>query len=160
MVYRTAADVLQAHWDGRLPVNPQAIAQAMGIEVKPLTPFEPATWRPNESGHYSFREGRPLITYNFSDAPVRQRFTIAHEIGHHVHGDLDAPRDTTEQFSARTRDPKEVAANRFAAALLMPAALVKHMVLEQRVNNLSRLAQTFGVSTAAMEFRLKAIGLL
>lgn len=160
MVYRTAADVLQAHWDGRLPVNPQAIAQAMGIEVKALTPFEPATWRPNESGHYSFREGRPLITYNFLDAPVRQRFTIAHEIGHHVHGDLDAPRDTTEQFSARARDPKEVAANRFAAALLMPAALVKHMVLEQRVTDLTKLAQTFGVSTAAMEFRLKAIGLL
>ncbi|QHC91827.1 ImmA/IrrE family metallo-endopeptidase [Pseudomonas chlororaphis] len=160
MVYRTAADVLQAHWDGRLPVNPQAIANAMGIEVKALTPFEPETWRPNESGHYSFREGRPLITYNFLDAPVRQRFTIAHEIGHHVHGDLDAPRDTTEQFSARTRDPKEVAANRFAAALLMPAALVKHMVLEQRVTDLSRLALTFGVSTAAMEFRLKAIGLL
>ncbi|WP_124303133.1 ImmA/IrrE family metallo-endopeptidase [Pseudomonas chlororaphis] len=160
MEYRTANDVLSAHWDGRLPVSPQAIAQAMGIEVKALTPFEPNTWRPNESGHYSYREGRPLITYNFLDAPVRQRFTIAHEIGHHVHGDLDAPRDTSEQFSARARDPREVAANRFAAALLMPAALVKHMVLEQRVTDISRLASTFGVSTAAMEFRLKAIGLL
>ncbi|NWA04059.1 ImmA/IrrE family metallo-endopeptidase [Pseudomonas gingeri] len=132
MEYRTANDVLQAHWDGRLPVNPQAIAVAMGIEVKSLTPFQPETWKENESGHYSYREGKPLITYNFTDAPVRQRFTIAHEIGHHVHGDLDAPRDTSEQFSAKARDPKEIAANRFAAALLMPAALVKHLVLEQR----------------------------
>lgn len=160
MEYKTADDVLRSHWDGRLPVNPQAIATAMGIEVLALSPFKPETWRPNESGHYSYREGQPLITYNFLDAPVRQRFTIAHEIGHHVHGDLDAPRDTSEQFSARSRDPREVAANRFAAALLMPAALVKHMVLEQRVTDLSRLASTFGVSTAAMEFRLKAIGLL
>lgn len=160
MPYRTAADVLQAHWDGRLPVNPQAIAQAMGIELKALTPHDPVTWRANESGHYSYRDGKPLITYNFTDAPVRQRFTIAHEIGHHVHGDLDAPRDTTEQFSAKARDPKEVAANRFAAALLMPAALVKHLVFEQRITDLRKLAQTFGVSTAAMEFRLKAIGLL
>lgn len=160
MEYKTADDVLRSHWDGRLPVNPQAIATAMGIEVQALSPFKPETWRPNESGHYSYREGQPLITYNFLDAPVRQRFTIAHEIGHHVHGDLDAPRDTSEQFSARSRDPREVAANRFAAALLMPAALVKHMVLEQRVTDLSRLASTFGVSTAAMEFRLKAIGLL
>lgn len=160
MVYRTAADVLQAHWDGRLPVNPLAIAQAMGIEVKPQSPFDADTSSPHESGHYTYREGRPLITYNVADAPVRQRFTIAHEIGHHVHGDLDAPRDTTEQFSARARDPKEVAANRFAAALLMPAALVKHMVFEQRVTDLSRLAKAFGVSTAAMAFRLKAIGLL
>lgn len=160
MEYRTANDVLHAHWDGRLPVNPLAIAHAMGIEVKPLNPCDQANWRPNESGHYSYRDGNPLITYNLGDAPVRQRFTIAHEIGHHVHGDLDAPRDTTEQFSARARDPKEVAANRFAAALLMPAALVKHMILEQRVTDLARLAKAFGVSTAAMEFRLKAIGFL
>ncbi|MBK5005532.1 MULTISPECIES: ImmA/IrrE family metallo-endopeptidase [unclassified Pseudomonas] len=160
MEYRTANDVLHAHWDGRLPVNPLAIAHAMGIEVKPLNPFDQANWRPNESGHYSYRDGNPLITYNLGDAPVRQRFTIAHEIGHHVHGDLDAPRDTTEQFSARARDPREVAANRFAAALLMPAALVKHMILEQRVTDLARLAKAFGVSTAAMEFRLKAIGFL
>lgn len=160
MEYRTANDVLQAHWDGRLPVNPQSIAEAMGIEVKSLTPFDQENWRPNESGHYSYRDGKPLITYNSTDASVRQRFTIAHEIGHHVHGDLDAPRDTTEQFSARTRDPKEVAANRFAAALLMPAALVKHLVLEQRITDLARLARAFGVSTAAMEFRLKAIGFL
>ncbi|AVD91084.1 ImmA/IrrE family metallo-endopeptidase [Pseudomonas inefficax] len=158
MEYRTANDVLQAHWDGRLPVNPEAIARSMGIEVRVSSPFNGGS--ATESGHYMYRNGDPLITYNMMDAPVRQRFTIAHEIGHHVHGDLDAPRDTSEQFSARSRDPKEVAANRFAAALLMPAALVKHMVLEQRVTDLSRLASTFGVSTAAMEFRLKAIGLL
>lgn len=158
MEYRTATDVLSSHWDGRLPVNPQAIAQAMGIEVRVSNPFDGSNV--TESGHYMNRNGRPLITYNMLDAPVRQRFTIAHEIGHHVHGDLDAPRDTSEQFSARSRDPREIAANRFAAALLMPAALVKHMVLEQRVTDISKLANAFGVSTAAMEFRLKAIGLL
>lgn len=160
MKYRSAAQVLHAHWDGILPVNPRTIAIAMGVEVKALKPSEPEAGLPIESGHYSFREGRPLITYNALDAPVRQRFTIAHEIGHHVHGDLDAPRDTTEQFRARSRDPREIAANRFAAALLMPAALVKHLVLEQHVYDLHRLAKTFGVSTAAMEFRLKAVGLL
>lgn len=158
MEYRTANDVLEAHWNGSLPVEPKAIAKAMGIEVRPTNPFDGSNV--NESGHYMNRNGRPLITYNSLDVPVRQRFTIAHEIGHHVHGDVDAPRDTSEQFSARARDPREVAANRFAAALLMPAALVKHLVLEQRVTDLVKLAKTFGVSTAAMEFRLKAIGLL
>lgn len=159
MNYKTADDVLRSHWNGQLPVNPKIIAEAMGIEVKALAALDPER-RPSESGHYTFRNGEPLITYNVGDAPVRQRFTIAHEIGHHVHGDLDAPRDTSEQFSARSPDPREVAANRFAAALLMPAALVKHMVLEQRVTDIAKLAGTFGVSTAAMEFRLKAIGLL
>ncbi len=160
MKYRTAAHVLHAHWDGNLPVDPRAIATAMGVEVLALPPSDPENGQPSESGHYSFRNGRALITYNASDAPVRQRFTIAHEIGHHVHGDIDAPRDTTEQFSTRSRDPREAAANRFATALLMPAALVKHMVLELHVYDLRRLAKTFEVSTAAMEFRLKAVGLL
>lgn len=160
MEYRTANDVLDAHWDGGLPVNPEAIARAMGIEVCVADPREP-DYDPKESGHYLYREGdRPLITYNYGEAPVRQRFTIAHEIGHHVHGDLDAPRDTSEQFSARSHDPKEVAANRFAAALLMPAAVVKQAVYGDGVTDLRVLAKKFGVSTAAMEFRLKALGLL
>lgn len=159
MEYRTANDVLNAHWDGGLPVDPEAIAKAMGIDVHVVTPFDDNYT--NESGHYQRRPGeRPLITYNFGEAPVRQRFTIAHEIGHHVHGDLDAPRDTSEQFSAKSRDPREIAANRFAAALLMPAAVVKQAVYGDGNTDLRDLAKKFGVSTAAMEFRLKALGLL
>lgn len=154
MEYKTANDVLKAHWDGRLPINPALIAQDMGIEVKASSPLAV------ESGHYLYRDGDPLITYNPSDAPVRRRFTIAHEIAHHVHGDIDAPRDTAEQFNSRSRDPKEVAANRFAAALLMPAGLVRHLVVDKRMTDIVKLASTFGVSTAAMEFRLRNIGLL
>lgn len=160
MEYRTANDVLDAHWDGGLPVDPAAIAKAMGIEVCVTTPFD-ENYDPTESGHYLHRPGtKPLITYNMSEPPVRQRFTIAHEIGHHVNGDRNAPRDSSAQFSARSHDPKEVAANRFAAALLMPAAMVKHAVYSDGVTDLRELAKKFGVSTAAMEFRLKALGLL
>lgn len=154
MEYKTANDVLKAHWDGKLPVNPFAIAKMMGIEVMESDPLSA------ESGHYCYRDGAPLITYNPADAAVRQRFTLAHEIGHHIHGDIDAPRDTSEQFNSKSRDPREVAANRFAAALLMPAALVKYLVREKRITDLASLAKSFGVSTAAMEFRLKAIGLI
>ncbi|AMS20682.1 hypothetical protein AYK59_11250 [Pseudomonas synxantha] len=156
MRYSTALDVLKAHWDFKLPVDPEAIAIAMGIEVKKSNPLNVGS----ESGHYSYRDGAPLITYNPNDSAVRQRFTLAHEIGHHVHGDVDAPRDTAAQFSSGVRDPREVAANRFAASLLMPAALVKHMVFEEKVTDLGVLARTFGVSTAAMEYRLRNIGII
>ncbi|WP_145129954.1 ImmA/IrrE family metallo-endopeptidase [Pseudomonas sp. URMO17WK12:I11] len=154
MRYSSALDVLKAHWDFKLPVDAKAIAQKMGIEVRPAEPGS------RESGHYVYRDGAPLITYNPSETTVRQRFTIAHEIGHHVNGDIDAPRDTDRQMSASVRDPREVAANRFAAALLMPAALVKHMIFEEKVTDLKRLANAFGVSTAAMEYRLRNIGIL
>lgn len=152
MEYRTANDVLKAHWDGLLPVDPAAIARDMGVRVEGCIL--------DHSGHYSFNGGEPVIQFNITEPAVRQRFTLAHEIGHHVHGDLDAPRDTSEQFNSRSRDPREIAANRFAAALLMPAAIVKHLVLEKGISSLQELAKIFGVSTAAMEFRLKNIGLL
>jgi Zn-dependent peptidase ImmA (M78 family) len=154
MSQQTALDVLNHHWDFKLPVDPVAIAKQMGIEVRPAEPGS------RESGHYTYRDGRPLITFNESESPVRQRFTIAHEIGHHVNGDIDAPRDTDRQMSAGVRDPIEVAANRFAAALLMPADLVRHMIFEEKITNLKRLAAVFGVSTAAMEYRLRNIGII
>ncbi|WP_275628991.1 ImmA/IrrE family metallo-endopeptidase [Pseudomonas sp. 273] len=154
MRYSTALDVLKAHWDFKLPVDPIAIAERMGIEVQAGSPLD------RESGHYSYRDGDPLITYNPADSTVRRRFTVAHEIGHHINGDVDAPRDTDKQMSASVRDPREVAANRFAASLLMPAALVKHMIFEEKVADLKKLAATFGVSTAAMEYRLRNLGIL
>ena len=157
MTRLTAHDVLERYWDFKLPVDPIGIARKMGIEVKTTSPFNGGG---RESGHYSYRDGQPLITYTALDPAVRQRFTVAHEIGHHVHGDLDAPRDTSAQFSSGVRDPREVAANRFAAALLMPTALLKHVVYEERVTDLQALASMFGVSTAAMEYRLRNTGII
>jgi hypothetical protein len=48
MEYRTANDVLDAHWDGGLPVDPLAIAKAMGVEVCVTTPFQD-DYDPNET---------------------------------------------------------------------------------------------------------------
>src|SRR5690606_21757927 len=139
-------------WDGKLPVDPAAIARALGINV-----VECAL---DHSWHYKFNDGKPSIQVNTSDPHASKRFTLAHDIGPHLHGNIEAPRDTNEQFSSRSRDPREVAANRFAASLLMPAAVVKHLVFNKGVHSLSELARTFGVSTAAMEFRLKNLGYL
>jgi Zn-dependent peptidase ImmA (M78 family) len=153
-MYKTARDVLQAHWDGKLPVNPVEIARRMGVMVEG-DPFMVG------SGYYrANHQGRPHISYNSLEPAVRQRFTVAHEIGHFVHGDEDAPRDTLESFNAKSREPREIAANKFAAALLMPAEMVKFLVREQRMTDLSSLAKKFGVSTAAMKFRLTNLGLI
>lgn len=150
---KTAHDVLERYWDGYLPVDPERIAKAMGITVKPDFFIE-------HSGHYRYEGGNPVITYNVKEAPVRRRFTVAHEIGHHVHGDIDAPRDTAEEFSSSSWNPREVAANRFAAALLMPEAHIKHVVYKQGVTDVVELADIFGVSSVAMHYRLKNIGMI
>lgn len=97
--------------------------------------------------------------------PTRQRFTIAHELGHYLlrhsetyhldfGGDL-SPGATGEHPEYNWRD--ERAANDFAANLLMPASFVRSAFNEDK--DVGRLAKKFDVSVAAMGFRLKSLGL-
>jgi Zn-dependent peptidase ImmA (M78 family) len=127
------------------------------------------------SGVLVIENGRGMIGYNVNHSRVRQRFTIAHEVGHFV---LHAP-DSQQQrlFVDRSmmfkRDEdsstgdavQEIQANQFAAALLMPEKLIReemaaaHLDLDDE-EDVSNLAKRFNVSGAAMTFRLKNLGLL
>jgi hypothetical protein len=108
-------------------------------------------------------------------APVRRRFTIGHELGHWVlHCDLGRTATTIVQCRTESLSeegaveggkrgphlagfdlypPPELEANQFAAAMLMPRALVEaeHAWVD---GDLRRLAAAFGVSTMAMGRRL------
>lgn len=151
----SAKDVLSAYWDdGSLPVDPGYIATRMGVSIM-------ADPNLDGSGHYeptAAKNGGPLITYNPTESIVRQRFTIAHELGHHAlaHGPRD--RDTPENFTMFFSDPKEVAANKFAAHLLMPKDFVHALIQVRGVRDLENLASLFKVSKAAMRYRLKDLG--
>ena len=98
--------------------------------------------------------------------PPRRRFTIAHELGHHVlhrTGQQSlfcrkAVVDPDEQ-PATTRPPipvTEQEANAFAAALLMPAPLIEHYY-ERTGGNFDQLCQVFKSSGSAMGRRLHAV---
>ncbi len=92
----------------------------------------------------------------------RCRFTIAHEIGHHLlHSDgatvmcrpVDVDQDDT-QTKARERE-----ANRFAAELLMPEQLVREWADRDGADP-TELCKRFQVSDVAMAFRLVTLGYL
>jgi Zn-dependent peptidase ImmA (M78 family) len=106
-------------------------------------------------------------------ASVRQRFTIAHEIGHfylrHV-GEIFVEEHVLNKRDGRSSyaiDPKEIEANNFAAALLMPAQMVGRAVIDRINKNPSikledltdDLAEKFHVSRQAMGYRLINLGL-
>lgn len=148
-----ANKALQQFWDGRLPVDIKAIAASMGITIQPDPSLGDA------SGHY-FRESPngPLITYNPYEYPTRQRFTIAHELGHHLQGDWRAPRDTSANMFSR--DPSEIGANAIAASLLMPENIVRQVVYGEGISDVNRLAEIFDVSTQAMTYRLMHLGII
>jgi Zn-dependent peptidase ImmA (M78 family) len=96
------------------------------------------------------------IAVNADEHPVRQRFTIAHEIAHFIlhrarleTGDLVD--DTMYRSGLSTAE--EIAANRLAAQILMPMELIQTLI-SQGVNDVPSLAAKFQVSQAAMKIRL------
>lgn len=112
-----------------------------------------------------------VIGVNSAHSLGRQRFTIAHELGHlELHRGrrliLDVPVrvDYRDRTSSLATDREEIEANRFAASLLMPEALVMSAAREAGSRNLedhvSLLAKRFQVSTEAMSYRLINLGLI
>lgn len=147
-----AREVLKKYWDGTLPVSPAEIARRMGVRV------EASPDMGEVSGQFSLTSDGPLIRYNCNEPYVRQRFTIAHEIGHYILQHGPAFRDPAKNFSEFSHDQKEVSANRFAAEILMPDVAVAAYIREKRIYQLSELARRFAVSDAAIKYRLKNLG--
>ena len=155
---RAAGLVLARCWDLRVPVDVQSIAGCLRIDVAYEHGME-------VSGEVSLQTGgRPRILVNAGDSLVRQRFTIAHEIGHVVLGHLDTAhtvyRDTRQNYTLGNFDPRERDANYFAAELLMPADAVRVYAAEEKGATIHTLAERFQVSATAMEIRLKTLGIL
>lgn len=113
---------------------------------------------PNISGAFSRTDS--TIYVSGKESPERQQFTVAHELGHYkLHKDRTTEilwREKLWQFGSKDKD--ETAANWFVASLLMPKAAVERMW--KITKNPSDLAKFFGVSKAAMYFRLKDMGLI
>ena len=125
------------------------------------------------SGLLLKQEDAVIIGVNSQQARTRQRFTIAHELGHLVlehQGEMfvDATVLRRDENSSRAIDPLEIEANGFAAALLMPARWVERELNEGKnaspsesaADATARLAKDFGVSVQAMSFRLANLGLV
>ncbi len=117
---------------------------------------------PDTAGALLRRGGRAFAFVHGRQAVVRQRFTLAHELGHHVlgHGEaLDSPRTI---FPARDFDPVEAQANAFAAELLAPLTAVRAFAAGRAVTLelVVRVATAFGLSAQAARFRLQAAGVL
>ncbi|SIO13655.1 protein of unknown function [Parasphingorhabdus marina DSM 22363] len=118
------------------------------------------------SGMALIAEDQQVIVVNATHHPNRQRFTLAHELGHHLlHGDflrkgvhVDKAILKRSPRSSRGLNSREIEANAFAAELLMPTALVNHHVSNdfdlQDEKQLQSIARLFGVSSAALSYRI------
>jgi len=112
-------------------------------------------------------ESQPVIVVNSSHHQHRRRFSIAHEIGHFA---LHSGKSTLfvefrDARAAMAIDPKEIEANAFAAALLMPRRLLRVDLRHPRFRSLdvqavTALARRYEVSEQAMKFRLVNLGIV
>lgn len=152
-----AAQMLAALWDGRLPVDVKAIARHAGVQVKEVQGLD-------VSGVLSIDGAAPTIQVNSDEPSLRQRFTIAHELGHFFLGHLTRGRsefrDPKRNYTMSNDNHKERDANRFAAAVLMPGSAVKAVIMRMKEANIETLAEVFKVSEVAMSIRLKSLGVI
>jgi Zn-dependent peptidase ImmA (M78 family)/DNA-binding XRE family transcriptional regulator len=99
-----------------------------------------------------------IVGINSRHASVRQRFSVGHELGHHLLRHADRFHiDVSDGASPDHDYASERAANEFAAELLMPRRFVARAFHENP--NPSSLADLFEVSAIAMGYRLVNLGL-
>lgn len=150
----------------KIPVDVFKCADLLGINVKA------AELDPEISGVFIKKENVPYIRYNSQDKLPRQRFTVAHEIGHYLlHSEPNSLFiDKSEKVMYRNIQSstgelvKEREANAFAAALLMPRRLIivvtENLADEEQEDIVHFLAKRFKVSESAMAIRLSNMGML
>ena len=162
-------------WDGEsLPVPVEEIADtSYGLLVRDVEDMCAAPGCPELEPGQTFSglllADRGEIWVNAAEArrwPPRRRFTIGHELGHwmmHRSGERSLfcrsttvqPDEQPEQGAAVAIPDIEEEASVFAAALLMPAHLIRREY--ERDGDFNRLCELFNCSGAAMGRRLHAV---
>lgn len=144
--------------DGPLPDVVRAVEERGGAHVVVLDLPE------GVAGAYVARADCPLLFVNGHQALSRQRFTLAHEFGHHRMGHASVV-DEQKAISGQLHDPNEVRANAFAAEFLLPRDAVKawgreHVDGAVSLEHVVLLACAYGVSAQAARYALQTAAVL
>jgi Zn-dependent peptidase ImmA (M78 family) len=159
-IRRCAADLLfkSAIEQPAVPVERLAKAAGAAIEYRDFN---------NEISGLLIRKQKMVVIAVADEQPKqRQRFTIAHELGHLLlHDGIEVRVDKhfrinlRSSASSKAEDVEEIEANAFAAELLMPRDFLlrdarKLMFDMEDEEQVSSLARRYDVSRQAMTFRL------
>lgn len=119
------------------------------------------------------QQGCPIIAVNADQAPVRQRFSMAHELGHLIidwnwipYGDHNESFDKDKVLNVTLyrgvkKSQEETNVNEFAAAFLMPDSLLEQLTDKVKRKEISyseaieKLKSETGVSGVSAGYRLK-----
>jgi Zn-dependent peptidase ImmA (M78 family) len=154
------------------PVPVDRIAKGLGAQLR-FSPLDEEL-----SGMIFISGYTPIIGVNSLHHPNRQRFSIAHEIGHlvlhrplisgkvHVDKEFRVQLETLNRdaISALGTESIEIEANQFAAELLMPTTWLRQALAGKPfdIDNegpLEDLSKKFRVSRQALEYRIRNLAL-
>ena len=141
-----------------LPVKVSAICRHLGVGLRTYTQGYELIRRAGladrvRSGDgFLFRpeDGPPVIFYNGFATVGRQRFTVAHELGHYVLGHTGR---LLNREPSPTDNPQERAANAFAARLLAPACVLRGL----KVRGAAQIVHYCGISQQAAEYQMERL---
>ena len=148
------------------PIDIEALVKAHNIAIR-TQELEDSI-----SGMLVIKDGRVIIGVNEKHHPNRQRFTLAHELGHFLlhRGSSSIFVDASTVFfrdgiSSDGSKAQEVEANAFAGELLMPEKLIREAINSRPIDAFDegavrRLATQFAVSAQALTIRLTRLGLI
>lgn len=159
-IEQKAEEVLASNGIKTAPVPIEEIANKENILVSYATS--------NDFSGVLFRKPDvAFVALNSAEPFVRQRFTLAHELGHYF---LHPMKNTFVEYrdkkqSAGIRSPKEIEANKFAAALLIPHKLIREDLSKLADREMSdelikSLAKKYEVHEKTMSIRLMGLSAL
>ncbi|HAS6274679.1 TPA: ImmA/IrrE family metallo-endopeptidase [Vibrio vulnificus] len=136
------------------PLDVSGLTELLGIKMN----FLPMKGDDSGSLILDKKTGEWRMTVNSLHHPHRQRFTIAHEIGHHIkHGAFQQNFLDSSFFRNGETNVLEIEANNFAAELLMPTKRF-HELISSGVTKVDEIAEYFKVSVMAVRVRAKLLG--
>jgi len=144
MIWRSPLSLLRlCRVQDAIPVDVHALACRLGFAIAP-------EFRLSQAVDGAIIPARKLIIVNARTAWVRQRFTVAHELGEFFLADRGMAPVLALTSCLLARNSHHHQCNRWAAELLIPGHLLARMA---RPYNPGRLARIFLVSEECMRHR-------
>jgi predicted transcriptional regulator len=169
---QVAQKALDVAWDGRLPVDPALLASKLLVNAQDVDGETiKCTIVVRDVGGAELLGAssqvkleqtpdglRYLCEFNRDEISYRNRFAVAHEIGHILLGHVNISHAALRHHEYGDSSPEMKAANAFAAALLMPERFLREVF--DAIQSVQQMAEAFGVSNQAANYRIKALRLL
>lgn len=148
-------------WNGQLPVDPVLILRTMLYQNQKVKVF--SSHNIEQVGMIERTEEGFNVTYNTQEQLVRQRYFLAFAVSYIEQGFMenqDCATFDSNSFTLTQLDKAKQKSNVAALELLMPQRIVNFLVFKKNMANIEDLANTFNVSTKAMQTQLKRCKLI